>query len=301
MFKTFLLLNDNLEEKVPHSAQAFPYVASRVEINQYYGNYVPWHWHQDVEWILVIQGRLHLSMNNHSYDLSEGEGAFINSNMLHYQEPLPGPPVITLNQLFDPQLISGSYKSIYDQKYVAPVLECKLLEAMPLRNSAPNQREILELVRTSYDAAEYREYGYEIAVRNALSSAWVLLCREAAPLLVSKSITTNHSEERIKKMILFIHDHYEEKISLSEIAASASVSERECLRCFQQVLKTSPFTYLLEYRTRMAARSLQDTDLTVTDIALSCGFTGASYFSKTFRRIMSCTPSEYRAQKRKVI
>lgn len=299
MFKTFLLLNDNLEEKVPHSAQAFPYVASRVEINRYHGNYVPWHWHRDVEWILVIQGRLQLTMNNHSYVLSEGEGAFINSNMLHYQEPLPGPPVITLNQLFDPQLISGSYKSIYDQKYVAPVLECKLLEAIPLRNSASNQHEILQLIRASYEAAEYREYGYEITVRNALSSAWVLLCREAAPLLVSKSVTASHSEERIKKMLLFIHDHYEEKISLSEIAASANVSERECLRCFQQILKTSPFTYLLEYRTRMAARSLQDTDLTITDIALSCGFTGASYFSKTFRRIMNCTPSEYRAQNQK--
>ncbi len=50
----------------------------------------------------------------------------------------------------------------------------------------------------SYDATELAEYGYEITVRNDLSSAPGLLCREAAEILSSGKVTASQSEERIK-------------------------------------------------------------------------------------------------------
>ncbi len=294
MIITSLMLNENLQEQLPRTEEAFPYLACYVEMNRYPGGVIPWHWHSDVEFLYVLQGTVRLSTNNRCHMISAGEGAFINSNMLHYQEPVPGFPVITLNQILDARLIAGAHKSVYEQKYVMSMLECRELEAVHLSPSTAKGREILERTRRSYEAADREEPGYEFTVRSELSQAWFLLYQEAEAVLKALKVTGGQGEERIKKMLLYIHSHYEEKISLEMIAASANISGRECLRCFSQNLNTTPFTYLLEYRIRQAASELKNSSRSVTDVAYACGFSGTSYFSKTFRKIMGCTPSEYR-------
>ena len=295
MIITSLTLNENLEEQVPRNAAAFPVLTCYEDMSMRTGGYVPWHWHPDVEFLILIQGGIRLCTNSHTYNIQAGEGAFINSNMLHYKEPLPGPTPLALNQLFDIRLLTGFYKSVFEQKYTAPVLECRELEALQLRPSNTSQRKILDLLRHSYDAADSEEEGYEFTVRNDLSSAWFLLFREVSPLLHSGKVSVNLGEERAKKMMLFIQSRYQEKLSLAQIASAASISERECLRCFRQTLNTSPFTYLLEYRTRMAADALRSTRKSVTEIAGDCGFGTASYFGKIFHKVMDCTPSQYRS------
>lgn len=287
-------LNENLEEDVERPVEGFPHMLCCEEMELRPGGFAPWHWHADVEFLWVMQGGVRLDTSSHSYMIHTGEGAFINSNMLHYKESLPGTPPIVLNQLFDVQLLAGGYKNVYEKKYVAPVIECRELEALILRPSVSNQRRILELFRHSYDAAEQREYGYEFTVRNDLSSAWCLLCREAEPVIRAKKTVSSPGEERIKKMMLYIRDHYSEKISLEQIALAANISERECLRCFRDMLNTSPFGYLMDYRIRRAAGLLRETDRTITDIAFDCGFFGTSYFGKIFKKSMDCTPSQYR-------
>ena len=54
--------------------------------------------------------------------------------------------------------------------------------------------------------------------------------------------------------------------------------------------------YLNEYRIEKAARKLRLTDLSVTDIAYSCGFSDLSYFIKTFKRIKGVSPGKYRTK-----
>lgn len=298
MIISAIKINENLEEEVARPVTGFPHFACYEDVTMHPGGYVPWHWHSDVEFIWALQGGIRLDTNHHSFAIRMGEGAFINSNVLHYKEPLAGPAPIMLDQLFDVRLLSGYHKSVYEQKYIMPVIECKELEAMVFRPSEPNQRKILELLRHSYDAAELAEYGYEFVVRNDLSTIWCLLCREAEAMLRSKKVTISQGEQRIKKMLTYIRNHYKEPVSLNQIAEAANISQRECLRCFRQNLNTTPFTYLLEYRIRRAADELRETDLTITTIGYHCGFSGISYFSKTFKKLMGCTPGEYREMNR---
>ncbi|RKJ43086.1 AraC family transcriptional regulator [bacterium 1XD8-76] len=287
-------LNENLEEDVERPVEGFPHMFCCEEMERRPGGFAPWHWHEDVEFLWVMQGGVRLDTGSHSFTLRTGEGAFINSNMLHYKECLPGAAPIVLNQLFDVQLLAGGYHNVFEKKYITPIIECRELEAFIFRPSVANQRQIIELFRHSYDAAERREYGYEFTVRNDLSSMWCLLCQEAAHVMQAKKTVSSQGEERIKKMMLYIRDHYSEKISLEEIAVSANISGRECLRCFRDMLNISPFGYLMDYRIRRAAGLLRETDRTVTDIAFTCGFFGTSYFGKVFKKSMNCTPGQYR-------
>lgn len=295
MIASELKLKENLEEELVRPVAAFPHTIFYDDIARHPGGYVPWHWHPDVEVIWAMQGGIRLGTSSHSFSVHTGEGVFINSNVLHYKEPLPGPDAILLTHVFDVQLLSGGHKSIFEQKYITPIVECKELEAMAFHPSVPNQRKILELIHRAYDVADEGGYGYEFEVRNSLSTMWWLLCKEAEPVLRSKKVVVNQNEERIKKMLLFIRENYQERISLEQIASAASISTRECLRCFGQNLNMTPFTYLLEYRIRRAAGELRESNKPITDIAYDCGFSGTSYFSKTFRKIMECTPSKYRS------
>ncbi len=294
-----LKLNENLEEEVARPVEGLPHMACYENMSWHPGGYVPWHWHTDVEFIWVMQGGIRLDTNNHSFTVHTGEGAFINSNVLHYKEPLAGPVPISLDHVFNVRLLSGGHKNILEQKYITPVIECRELEAMVFTPAVANQRTILELLRRSYDAAEREEFGYEFEVRNDLSTVWSLLCREAEPLIRAKRKLPDQGEERIKNMMLYIRDHYSEKITLGQIADAASISERECLRCFAANLNTTPFTYLLDYRVRRAASELCETNKPVTEIAYDCGFWGTSYFCKVFKKSMECTPSQYRKLYRK--
>ena len=294
-----LRLNENLEEDLERLAEGFPHTYACEELALHPGGFSPWHWHPDVEFMWVMQGGVRLDTNNHSFAIHTGEGAFIHPNMLHYKEPLPGTPPIVLCQVFDTQLLAGGYKNVFEQKYITPVIECRELEAFVFRPIIANQRKILELFRHSYDAAEQGEYGYEFTVRSDLSSIWCLLCREAASVIEEKKAVSSQGEERIKKMMLYIRDHYSERVLLEEIAGAANISGRECLRCFREMLNTTPFTYLTDYRIRRAASLLRETERAVTDIAYACGFFGASYFGKMFKKSMECTPGQYRALYRK--
>ena len=56
------------------------------------------------------------------------------------------------------------------------------------------------------------------------------------------------SADRIKRMLQYIQDHYAEDVSVDQIAASASISASECLRCFHDMIGTTPNQYLRDRR-----------------------------------------------------
>ena len=73
--------------------------------------------------------------------------------------------------------------------------------------------------------------------------------------------------------------NFYQKISLEDIAASASISTREALRCFQSSIHETPFEYLISYRIQTAKKLLKSTNLSVTEIAIRTGFAINNFFS----------------------
>ena len=95
-------------------------------------------------------------------------------------------------------------------------------------------------------------------------------------------------------MLGFIQEHYGESITVAQIAASAMLSESECLRCFRRTINATPSQYLRDYRLQVSARLLDSTEEKIGDIGALCGFPDAAYFTKIFREAKRVTPVEYR-------
>ena len=87
-----------------------------------------------------------------------------------------------------------------------------------------------------------------------------------------------------------MEDNLEEPVSRSELARTIRVSSRQLERLFRKYLGHTPTRFYLDLRLDKARQLLQQTDMTVLDVALACGFVSASHFSKCYRERFVRTP-----------
>lgn len=92
--------------------------------------------------------------------------------------------------------------------------------------------------------------------------------------------------------------HYNGELTLAKIAESVNLSENECLRCFRNMISTTPIQYVKQIRIQKAAELLISTDWKISDIGSECGFQEMSYFAKIFRELKGCTPGAFRHKNR---
>ena len=96
------------------------------------------------------------------------------------------------------------------------------------------------------------------------------------------------------QVIEHLHRHCGEPLTTSDLANMAHLSVPQFERRFRRAFGTSPRQYLLRIRIEYASQLLVETDQTVSEIAQACGFFDHAHFSRSFRRLMNSTPTEYR-------
>jgi AraC-like DNA-binding protein len=97
----------------------------------------------------------------------------------------------------------------------------------------------------------------------------------------------------ILRAMAFIHAHYAESISRSDVATHVGLSERHLSRCFHQVFGITPITYLNRYRVQQAKILLDAGKKGITKIAMEVGFSSSSYFSRVFSEQVGVSPRTY--------
>ena len=89
---------------------------------------------------------------------------------------------------------------------------------------------------------------------------------------------------------------YAEPLDVRTVASVAHVSPAHFARSFRAVFGETPHRYLQRRRVERSMFLLRETDRSVTEICLDVGFTSLGTFSRTFRKVMEMSPSEYRAR-----
>ena len=96
--------------------------------------------------------------------------------------------------------------------------------------------------------------------------------------------------ERLGKAILHMEENFESDMSPSQVAAVVGLSTRQLERLFLRYVGSSPKAYITALRLEHAKRLLQQTNMRVIDVAMACGFTSASHFSKLYRKHWGISP-----------
>lgn len=100
--------------------------------------------------------------------------------------------------------------------------------------------------------------------------------------------------QNMSKAMDYIAQHYSEDIRLSDVATALDVSVGHMSKLFTKVNHISFSDYLTIFRIEEAQHALRETDLSITEIAFSCGFNSFPTFSRSFKKLCGCTPSQYR-------
>ena len=129
------------------------------------------------------------------------------------------------------------------------------------------------------------------------------LANSVADQMIHTSIRTEKDEQRLSiptrigvrhpklsSVIQKMEGHIEEPISPSVLASDVGMSTRQLERLFRRYLNRSPKRYYMELRLNKARNLLMQTDMSVINVALACGFASPSHFSKCYRAHFGTTP-----------
>ena len=287
-----IITNQFQKELKQHGNEQFPFLVSYQKLSEYESGSFMWHWHPEIEITYVRKGTMCYKVNNLVYHLKEGDIVFNNSGALHSgtmenQEDCAYIPVT-----FDPRLIYGFFQSTINSKYVDPVIQDSMLPAICIDQSESWHKPFREYLLRILDLDEKKPDFYELDITICLQSMWRLLL-EHITYEPQASRENSLEYDRIKKILSYIEENYQNKITLNDIAGHIHLCESECTRLFKRHMNTTLFAFLQEYRIERSLEFLQD-DQPVSAVADKAGFSDPNYYSKVFAKIKGCSPREYR-------
>ena len=285
-----ILTDENMMETIQHGSKEYPFHFYYDNLELFDFHCIEWHWHTEFEFVYVETGTVYFGISEKQFALSEGQGVFINSKILHRyfsQEKAIVPNFVLMPVFLAPQ------DSLIYQKYVLPIMSSPM-DYQIFSSDIPWQAQVLSLMR-EITAAQEKTCDAELVSSYLIQKIWHILYQNTdVEHMGKKENYSASSQARLQLMMQYIHQDFAYNISLSDIADQAKVSKSTALNLFHRYLGISPVTYLVNYRLQEAAKLLASTEKKVTVISKDTGFDNVDYFCKAFKKYYKLTPTEYR-------
>lgn len=254
-----------------------------------------WHFHPELELTLILESSGIRYVGNHVTRFKKGDLVLIGSNLPHlwHNEKQDLKNSTTRSRAIVIQFSKNFINHLFQNS-----IEINALKT--LFNNAEKgivfSENISNLLTTSL-LKVYKEKGlkkwelvFKILDVLANTNDYKLLCgSDYHPKLVLKD------NDIMNKIFIHIRNNIENKIELETIAEIACLSKPSFCRYFKKKTSKTFFTFLNEYRIGFAKKMiLENTDLSIGNIALKSGFPSIQHFNSKFKELNNVTPSEYR-------
>ena len=287
-----IITQENQKELKEHGNYAFPVNISIEKIESYETGTFLWHWHPEIELTLILSGEIEYQIEDSTYLLSAGDGVFCNGNSLHSGHKHKGQNCTYLSITFHPRFLYGYENSILNTKYVSYITSNELWASLVLEKRISWQREILSRMKDIYELSLNPSEDYELQVHILLLDVWHKLYQYFSTQ-PNKFAKPKQHLQRLRDILAFIEQNYNQDISLEDIARTANICKSECCRFFKKHMGITIFDYILYVRIQNSLPLLKKVD-SVTEVAAIVGFSSPSYYTQIFKRYMKCTPMEYK-------
>lgn len=170
----------------------------------------------------------------------------------------------------------------------------KLVSHLPFKDTNP--------VYTPQEFEEYKNYLYKIYTNSGntikhttamVGYLYLFLSRLVEENTVNTQPQAAAQSNYVIDAIKYIQFNYSSDISVDDIAGAVGISRSHLYRVFISNLNQSPIDYLTEYRINEACNLIRNTNLSISEIAVSVGFFDQFYFSRVFKKIKKVPPSKY--------
>jgi len=282
-----------------HGSKEYPILISKEVLSRYDKGYFLDHWHPEIEFTYIIEGEILYTINGFELLLKEGQGIFCNQNMMHSGKMHKRQECRYLSVTFLPKLIYGFELSRIKTKYIDEIVKNPSLSHLLLLNNDQGARNILEILSEINTLQLINKEINELKLLTLLTSIWMNLydCFEKSKDELSVCSYNEKELNRLKKILEYIHNNYGSKMSLEEISGTINICTNECCRFFKKHMNATISDYISDYRIEKSLYLLDNTDLSITELAHDIGFSSGSYFTQVFRKKMGFTPNQYRNRK----
>lgn len=241
------------------------------------------HWHDRAELHSVVSGSLELFCGEEHTILHAGEVSAVSPRLLHHG--VAGEDGVVYDVLmFDLQPLMGratepwlgaieSGRSVFEMK----ITDMSIVEAT---------RRLID----AYDARGTHPIGMVGMLYGLLGEMYHLgkIREQTLPPL----------EANFSRVISYINDHFAEEITSASLSEAFGYDEAYFCRKFKRVTGVTAMRYIRVLRMEQARSLLVETEIPVSAVAATCGFSDAAYFSNCFKQQYGITPSDLRCEKR---
>lgn len=248
------------------------------------------HWHEHLQIFYVVSGQGYIRCTAKAYNIIPKDVIIVNSCEMHYLESRKDNFKFYLIRIDLPFLFSNQI-DLCQTKYLAPLSENLIL----FKNLVRNNPVIISCIETIIHEYYSQEIGYELAIKSGLYSLLVLLMRNCVDRFVTPKQLTHkiNTAKRFREIFDYIENNYSHEISSSDLASIAHISTYYFCRIFKQITGQTPTEYITELRLRKSIELLKEDTLSITQIAMNCGFNDINYFSRIFKKRYGISPSKF--------
>lgn len=285
--------HDDFREKISHGTSMFP-----MAVYKWFGEFeyfVNMHWHKEIEIIYFEKGSFQFSCDSTEYTVEAPAMAFVDAGLMHSLMLKKGQRESAL--VFDCKMLSYEWYDESQRAFIEPLINQKLKLPPLITPKDDIWPEMLAIYKKIIAESESKGAMSNLRVKLYLTELLSLLYEKDYLVSIEKvEEPDSYQLENVNKVIGYIRDNYNKKITVSEVADFIGMSEQYFCRYFKKKMGKTLTEYINEIRIDKAAAMLVNTDEKVIDIAIQCGYDNISYFIKRFKNEKGVTPQEYRKE-----
>lgn len=251
------------------------------------------HWHDEVEIIFITKGCLKIGINTDVYEAHSGSFTICCGKDIHYINSVEkSTQAIVL--LFKPEILNNSQNEVNNyclkHKHITPELLTTL--NVPLKIIEQIQ---LDLTTTLIELRN-KEPNYEYILKSKILEIVGLIFRYI-PTTSSDMLNDTYNYYYIKRMqniLRYLEEHCADDINLDIASSKCNLSKYHFSRLFNNIVGENLPRFINTLRIDKAKKLLKNNDLTISYIALECGFKSIRSFNRTFKKLENISPSNFR-------
>lgn len=242
------------------------------------------HWHREIEIFAVFEGDLDFYIGDREYPLKAGDFILVNSNEVHsIKSPHPNMTLVV-------QIPLDLFENYIEKNSILYFKHFK----------EKSDEEVMAVLREMYGTYVSGETGYEFKVLSQFYQVIYILIKRYRETRVGQDlILANRNLDRLSRITDYMQSNYTEELTLEGVAETFSYTPTYISHMFRKYAGTTFKTYLQNLRLEHGYRMLNDTNISIGDIAMRCGFASSKSFSTFFHRKYGIMPGEFRKRIKK--
>ncbi|MDR6549100.1 AraC family transcriptional regulator [Paenibacillus qinlingensis] len=256
--------------------------------------YGPWHYHEEVEWILILQGSMTMETTQRAYKLEAGDVVLFGSNEIHRSHKHMEQELTYLVCHVDMAAFMDQTLMPYFAAWTGR--SANLTRLNSLFSKYPQCRtDISQLLNDLLEDMTTKQRGYELSVNATLKRLlYVLVKYDDEHVIVPMD---PQFALKLSPALDYIEQLLEDKCQLEDVSSKLNYNSSYFAKMFKKAMGITFTEYVQLRRMKRAEQLLLTESSSITEISAKVGFVSPAQFYQLFRRHYGCSPKKYMSRR----